>query len=310
MISLRYHLISIVAVFLALGLGVLAGTTVLDQGLVNTLRGQTAELRRDLDDLRQTVTDQRQEIATLAAFGEQALPFLVSDRLFGRPVVIVTQDGVEDATLTEARRALDLSGATILTTLTARPEMAAGDPSSRAGLAEIVGLPATTAPEELSSAAGTQLAGRLATAPAPEGAQDDLLGELLRAGFITAGQPALSDATLAQIGGQGQIVVVIGGGAADVAPAPSAFLVPLTTSLVDLGMTTASAEGLASEVGYVAAVRADVDVDTEPIATVDDADVPIGGAALVLGIQEVVLTGTGGNYGTGEGASRLLPNPA
>jgi hypothetical protein len=310
MISWRYHLISIVAVFLALGLGVLAGTTVLDQGLVNTLRGQTAELRRDLDDLRQTVTEQRQEIATLSAFSEQALPFLVSDRLFGRPVVVVTQDGVEDATLTEARRALDLSGATILTTLTVRPEMAADDASSRSDLAPIVGLPATSPPEELSTAAATQLAGRLATAPSGTAAQDDLLGELLNAGFVTAGQPALSDATLAQIGGPGQIVVVIGGGVADVAPAPAAFLVPLSTSLVDLGMTSAAAEGLASEAGYVAGVRAEVDADTEPIATIDDADVPIGGAALILGIQEVVLTGTGGDYGTGEDAARLLPSPA
>jgi hypothetical protein len=105
-------------------------------------------------------------------------------------------------------------------------------------------------------------------------------------------------------------VVVSGGGAVDVVPTPTAFLVPMTTSLVDLGMTNAAAEGLASEAGYVAGVRAVVDADTEPIATVDDADLPIGGAALILGIQEVVLTGTGGDYGTGEDASRLLPSSA
>ncbi len=310
MISWRYHLVSIVAVFLALGLGVLAGTTVLDQGLVNTLRSQTAELRKDLDDLRQTVTEQRQELATLAAFSEQALPFLVSDRLFGRPVVIVTQDGVEDATLAEARRALDLSGATILTTLTVRSEVVADDPSTQAELAAIVGMPDTSSPDELAAAAAAELAQRLATVPDPSGGDDDLLGELLSAGFVTAGQPALSDVSLAQIGGPEQIAVVIGGGSADVSPAPEAFLVPLTTSLVTLEMTTAAAEGLASEAGFVAAVRLEVDADSEPLATVDDADVPIGGAALILGIQEVLLSGTGGDYGTGDGASRLLPSPA
>jgi hypothetical protein len=309
-ISWRYHLVSIVAVFLALGLGVLAGTTVLDQGLVNTLRSQTTELRKDLDDLRQTVTEQRRDLATLTAFGEQALPYLVSDRLFGRPVVIVTQDGVEDATLAEARRALDLSGANILTTLTVRAEMVADDPSTRAELAGIVGMPETSAPDELAAAAAGELAQRLATAPGAAGADDDLLGDLLSAGFVTAGQPAISDASLAQIGGPGQIVVVIGGGPADVAPPPASFLVPLTTSLVTLGMTTAAAEGLAAEAGFVPAVREEVDADTQPLATVDDADLPIGGAALVLGIQEVVLSGTGGDYGVGDGASRLLPSPA
>ena len=35
MISLRYHLVSIVAVFLALALGVVVGTTVVNQGIVD-----------------------------------------------------------------------------------------------------------------------------------------------------------------------------------------------------------------------------------------------------------------------------------
>src|SRR5438876_572478 len=41
LISFRYHVVTIVAVFLALGLGVLAGTTVLDQGLVKNLKART-----------------------------------------------------------------------------------------------------------------------------------------------------------------------------------------------------------------------------------------------------------------------------
>jgi Copper transport outer membrane protein, MctB len=308
MISLRYHLISIVAVFLALGLGVLAGTTVLDQGLVNTLRGQTAELRRDLDDLRQTVTEQRRDLATLSAFSEQALPYLVSDQLFGHRVVVVTQDGVEDATVTEVRRSLDLSGATILTTLTVRPEMGADDAASREALAAIVGMPASSSSDALSTAAATELAQRLSLGAEPVGAEQDYLGQLLSAGFVTAGQPAISDASLAQIGGPGQLVVVVGGGS-DVTPAPAAFLTPLTASLVTLETTTGAAEGLASQAGFVTEVRSQADAEAGPLVSVDDADLPIGGAALVLGLRQVILTGTGGDFGTQDGASRLLPPP-
>jgi hypothetical protein len=309
-ISWRYHLVSIVAVFLALGLGVLAGTTVLDQGLVNNLRSQTTQLQKDLDDLRETVTEQRREIATLNAFVDQAVPYVVSDRLFGRPVVVVTQDEVEEATLAEARRVLDLSGANVLTTLTIRADMAGDDPSARSDLATLLGMPATSPPDQLATAAASALATRLATVPDPEGEADDLLGELLSAGFVTAAQPSISDATLAQIGGPGQIVVVLGGGPADVAPQPEAFLVPLVSTLADLGMSTAAAEGVAAEAAFVPAVRDVTDPGSVPLATVDDADLAIGGAALILGIQEVLLTGAGGDYGVGDGASQLLPSPA
>ena len=41
MISFRYHLVSIVAVFLALALGVVVGTTVVKPGLVDQIRHQT-----------------------------------------------------------------------------------------------------------------------------------------------------------------------------------------------------------------------------------------------------------------------------
>ena len=41
MIPWRYHLVSIMAIFLALGLGVLVGTTVINPGLVKNLSSQT-----------------------------------------------------------------------------------------------------------------------------------------------------------------------------------------------------------------------------------------------------------------------------
>ena len=38
MISFRYHLVSIIAVFLALVLGIVMGTTVIKQGVITSLR--------------------------------------------------------------------------------------------------------------------------------------------------------------------------------------------------------------------------------------------------------------------------------
>ena len=42
MINLRYHIVSLAAAFLAFGLGILAGTTVISDRLVEQLQGNTA----------------------------------------------------------------------------------------------------------------------------------------------------------------------------------------------------------------------------------------------------------------------------
>ncbi|MFD6953043.1 hypothetical protein A6A08_25645 [Nocardiopsis sp. TSRI0078] len=52
MIDFRYHLVSIIAVFLALTVGLVLGTTMLQDPLLNTLQSETADLRGQTEDLR------------------------------------------------------------------------------------------------------------------------------------------------------------------------------------------------------------------------------------------------------------------
>jgi hypothetical protein len=314
MISWRYHLVSIVAVFLALGLGVLAGTTVLDEGLVNRLEGQADRLQQDLEDYRAEVGELRGEADTMGSFAEQALPYLVESRLPGWRVVVVTQDSVDGSALDSVRGALDLAGAQVQTTLTIQPDLAAEESSVRNDLAEIVGFPSATPPAELTALAASSLARRLATAPvisdAGEASDDDLLGNLLSAGFLTAGQPAISDVTLGEIGGPDQVVVVVGGASAASAPSSDTFLLPFVQALVSHGITTAASESQSSEDGFVSAIRDALDADAITLVTVDNAEGPLGSAALVLGLEQVGETGTGGDYGIDDGASRVLPAPS
>ncbi len=106
----RYHLVSIMAIFLALGLGVVVGTTVINPGLVKNLNDQTDGLKEDLRQLQQEQQDLQAQLDTMNTFSDQAMPYLVADELFGRQVVVVTQEGVDPRALAETRRALDLSG--------------------------------------------------------------------------------------------------------------------------------------------------------------------------------------------------------
>ena len=47
MISLRYHIVSLVAVFLALALGIVVGSTVLQEGTVSVLRATSERVRSE-----------------------------------------------------------------------------------------------------------------------------------------------------------------------------------------------------------------------------------------------------------------------
>jgi hypothetical protein len=51
------------------------------------------------------------------------------------------------------------------------------------------------------------------------------------------------------------------------------------------------------------------DVRSDGTVTVDDLDQTMGGAALVLGLEELLATGNGGAYGVKDGAEPLPPLP-
>ena len=77
MINLRYHIVSIVAVFLALGIGLALGSTFVDSILVNELKDQVDEFeieQQDALELRATAIAQREEtmlaLATLESNAE------------------------------------------------------------------------------------------------------------------------------------------------------------------------------------------------------------------------------------------------
>src|SRR6266498_1155572 len=89
MINLRYHIVSLTAVFLALGLGILAGTTVIDQKVVSGLRLNSRALRNDLNDLRGNMADIQRQLAEWNEIGTSNSSSLLQGQLAGRSVVMV-----------------------------------------------------------------------------------------------------------------------------------------------------------------------------------------------------------------------------
>lgn len=300
MISFRYHVFTVVAIFLSVALGIAVGNAYVQPALVDQLKEQTLRLQRDLDEARADLAGERARLDRL----EQAtdvVPLLVDGNLLGQRVVVVTHVGVDEASLVQVRRALDAAGADLVTGLALTEQMAAREPQDRAELANLLGMSVGDDPAPLIERAVAALADRLATGPPRRGAQpsgDDVLNGLLRGGFLALpdGSPALSEADLDEFGGNGEVVVVVAGGEEEPLPTTEEFLIPFVAELRTRGAAVAAVESAGTTYPFVPVLRGDAEVAGQ-IVTVDDVDLSIGAAALVLGLERLLAIGQGGDFG-------------
>ena len=303
MISWRYHVVSLVAVVLAFGLGILAGTSVLEDRFVAELQQNNRETRQERD-----------AAVALADLYERFTvglqPTLRDGVLVGESAVVVTMEGVDRP----AQRTVDeltAAGVDVLATLQLTRRLAETEiEENAAALEEILGLSGSD-PETLRDEVVQALAVRLAAGSLTE--EEDFLGRLLAAGLVTADRDLEPEALLG-IGGGGQLVVIAAGG-----PRPpdfldpDALLVPFVELLVGLEVTTAAVAATEDEYGFVAAVRDANGIPDCSMVTVDDIELAIGGITLAMAIDRVLTDADpqvrpGGDYGVG--GDSIVPGAA
>jgi hypothetical protein len=306
-ISFRFHLISLVAVFLALGLGVLIGTTVINRGIVTQLENQTEDLSGQLDGIREEVQDLQALRDLWAAFGEEAREPLLAGRLAGSRVLVIAQDGTDDESIDGLLAALRSAATTpedVVGPIFLTGRMALRSEGERADMAEILGMTGSEDPDDLRSQAAALLAERLAFGTAG----NEILEELLGAGFLIDEGRHLDEIELRSLGGPGQVVVAVAGGPAGSAMNPEGFLVPLVEELARDEATVAAGEpvdGQEGEPAFVSLIRSDGDLVSR-IATQDNLDQMPGQIGMVVAIEDLV-DGVAGHYGVKDGATRSFP---
>jgi len=97
MYNLRYHIASLVGVFLALALGLVLGGLVVGRGTLDRQQeGLVGGLRREFATLRTENADLTEQNEVLRAFATQMTDDWVTDRLVGRTVVVMGNSGRED----------------------------------------------------------------------------------------------------------------------------------------------------------------------------------------------------------------------
>ena len=95
MISFRYHIVSIVSVFLALAVGIALGGGPLKGEVDDTLVDQVQADRAVKADLRAQIADARSGNEFVDGFAETVAPGLIDGTLQGRVVNIVALPGAQ-----------------------------------------------------------------------------------------------------------------------------------------------------------------------------------------------------------------------
>ena len=285
---------SIVAVFLAVALGILVGATVVKQSVIDNLTTRAGDAVKLSNELRS-------ELALWQKFGTQSRHLLVGNELASQSFVIVTSQGVSLAYVDGVVGVLRDAGGSVSAIVSATSAIAANDAPTTARLAQLLSDPAGTAPGQLMMDAGRAIANRLITGPQ---ADDDFLLNLTGGGFLSV---RLEDAKqVAEVGGGTQAVVVLSGSTANAVVPPQQLFIPMLETLAASNHPTAAGETLQSTYPFVTLARRDRRIDGS-IVSVDDADTLPGQVALAIGLHELVINKRGGDFGVKSGASSLLP---
>lgn len=312
MIDFRYHLVSLVGVFLALAIGVVLGAGPLRDSIGDTLSSQVDLLREDRARLQAQVDDLSGQLAARDAALAAVAPAVAEGVLAGTTTVVVALPGadgelVEDLSdaVTDAggdvTGVVDLQGAwTDPEAAQTRDEVAAALPERALGevTTEDAGTPAllsaalagaVVAPDPVlagtASVAGSEVLDAMAAADLVQLEGDPVL----RAGTALVVAPAAAPAPADD----------------DPEPGADAELVLLQAlEAAGSGVVLAGPAGAAADAGALAVLRED---DLAGLVTgVDDADSAGGELAVVLALREQ-LDGGAGQYGTGDGAGAALP---
>ena len=184
MINFRFHLASLIAIFLALALGVVVGAGVIDRGVVDTLNNRLDSVERSSDRIKGENGVLRGENGELTDAIAEMQCHAVDQHLIADDVGIVAVRGVDEDTVTNTARRGTCGGATVTGKLWLEDKWALANDDDVAALAQALGS-SSKRKDTLRAAAWKQLVERLQAPPLAGDATTDLLQTLSDAGFVT-----------------------------------------------------------------------------------------------------------------------------
>lgn len=301
MINLRYHIVSLAAMFLALAAGIALGAGPLQSRVDDRLDSRSAVVASPGAARDVAVLD-----AFHGAFAKAVGPGLVGKRLDRTSVAIFTLPGADRSVVDALTADLKAAGAGVTTSVALTAKLL--DPSGRQftqGVAQqsLDGVAGVRAQGQSNfQLAGTAIA-RAFLAPAGNPAFDSgsatVASAFREAGLVSTSTTPTTRANLA---------LVVAGAPSDAVLDGQDELVATLAAALDAGArgtVLAGPVGSARGAGFVKAVR-DRDA-ARTVSTVDVADVPAGQVVTVLALQRE-STGTAGAYGAVDAPDGAMPS--
>jgi hypothetical protein len=320
-IDFRYHLVSIVAVFLALGIGIVLGSTELQGSTIDVLRSTSDSLQNQLNAARAQRGGFEQAAGASDAFLQTAEPKLLSGMLPGTRIVMVTEPGAPSGVIDGIEKAAGYAGAVITGTIALQPKFNDLSGTTRASLSALNASLASTDGVPLAPATDTQ------TVYQQEAAQ------LIAAAVLeqTAALPALSgpDAqSMLKAYEDGGYLSVSGGDPTDGASL-AIVVTPQATSADgqndpadEILLAVAAQFASASAATLVAGPVMSPTASSSPISvlrgssvsgqvsSVDNADTQVGQIVTMWALANQLRGGKPNSYGISAGASAVSPVPS
>jgi hypothetical protein len=317
MINFRFHIVSLIAVFLALAVGILFGSAFGKPTLIENLNKEINRVERKADAANALSGQLQSEQHQLNDYIQNSASYIVQERLPGTPVLVVAQRGVNDKTVSDTVNMVRAAGAEAPAVVWLEPRWQLTAPGDVTALAHAVNSNAQS-PEALRAVALGALAERLRVPDSSgtgtkraQGSQNDVLRRLSDAGFVTVSgvgkndfasfPPRAARAALVIDGDQSKF-------------ADTAVFNSTIRSLVNAGVPTLAGEVyVASQApnalqrgDIVGPVRSDATL-SKKVSTIDDLDLTQGQVTAVLALEDLVAGNGVGQYGYGKGATRGVP---
>lgn len=286
-LDMRYHIVSLVAVFLALGIGILIGTSLMGGGavveqqqkIIDRLQADFENLRDETKKLEGEKAILESELRVMDQFARSVEPVLIKDRLFGKQIALIrTGDAVDGRVIEELRLDLEKAGGNVVsvTTFLRPPE----NTDMGTAMAEALGLKATP---QVVEGMWTALAAQLTKGTPFRNLSRLVQSELLQ---LSGDYRTPVDA-----------VIIIGGSKEDTGEWKTIDL-PLIEAIKKVGIPIAAVETVDAPVSYIRYYR------QQGILTVDNIDTVPGKVALIYGLA----TGKRSSFGVKDSAKQLLPS--
>lgn len=314
MVDFRFHLVSLISVFLALAVGIVLGAGPLKNSIGNSLTEQVAALRANRDNLRASADEAKAEADNQAKFLEQIGPALVADRLGGRHVVVLVMPGADTTQVADTSAMIQKAGAKVTGEVDVQKEFGSG--TDRRGVAAALRkidpkLPTAGVTATLTAALAKSLVVPDLAGAGKKSNKADLLTELIDSKLVSSDQKSLGLGTLA--------VIVAGkpGELDDSHPTATAkpekdaerqklqapYLALVKAVKTRSAGAVVAGTGTSASSGLIKELRSS---NSTGASTVDSLGLASGPIVTVMALREQ-LSGGHGSYGFGKGAKAVAP---